>query len=137
MTRASNLLGENGCKDLGLLRKVIAREGTSWTKKALGERDICTKFITPALADAGWDVQRQVREEVTFTKGRVIVRGRLHSRGQARRADYVLYHQPNLPLAVIEARLALRHGSGLRWRACQICYWSLAAFFTTEPTVRS
>ena len=70
-------------------------------KKALSERDICTKFITPAVAAAGWDIQRQVREEVTFTKGRVIVRGKLHTRGQARRADYVLYHQANLPIAVI------------------------------------
>jgi type I site-specific restriction endonuclease len=73
-------------------------------KKALSERDICTKFITPAVAAAGWDIQRQVREEVTFTKGRVIVRGKLHTRGRARRADYVLYHQANLPLAVIEAK---------------------------------
>lgn len=39
-------------------------------KKTLSERDICTKFIAPAIAQAGWDIQRQVREEVTFTKGR-------------------------------------------------------------------
>ena len=80
-------------------------------KKGLSERDICTKFITPALHQAGWDIQRQVREEVTFTKGRVIVRGRLHSRGKARRADYVLYHLPNLPLAVVEAK-DNSHGPG-------------------------
>lgn len=80
-------------------------------KKALSERDICTKFITPAIAAAGWDIQRQVREEVTFTKGRVIVRGKLHTRGQARRADYVLYRQANLPLAVIEAK-DNTHGPG-------------------------
>lgn len=73
-------------------------------KKSLSERDICTKFITPAIASAGWDVQRQVREEVTFTKGRVIVRGKLHTRGEARRADYVPYHQANRPIAVIEAK---------------------------------
>ena len=41
-------------------------------KKELSERDICTKFITPALRRAGWDEQTQLREEVTFTKGRVI-----------------------------------------------------------------
>ena len=73
-------------------------------KKSLTERDICTKFISPAIANAGWDIQAQVREEVTFTKGRVIVRGRLHTRGESRRADYVLYHQSNLPIAVIEAK---------------------------------
>jgi type I site-specific restriction endonuclease len=43
-------------------------------KKTLSERDICTKFITPALERAGWDIQVQVREEVTFTKGRITVR---------------------------------------------------------------
>ena len=73
-------------------------------KKLLSERDICTKFITPAVVAAGWDIQRQVREEVSFTKGRVIVRGKLHTRGKSRRADFILYHQPNLPLAVIEAK---------------------------------
>jgi type I restriction enzyme, R subunit len=70
----------------------------------LSERDICTKFIVPALQTAGWDIQRQVREEVSFTNGRVIVRGKLHSRGNVRRADFILYHQANLQLAVIEAK---------------------------------
>ncbi len=73
-------------------------------KKSLSERDICTKFIAPAIQNAGWDIQRQVREEVSFTKGRIIVRGKLHTRGKSRRADFILYHQPNLPLAVIEAK---------------------------------
>ena len=73
-------------------------------KKSLSERDICTKFIAPAIQKAGWDIQRQVREEVSFTNGRIIVRGKLHSRGKSRRADFILYHQPNLPLAVIEAK---------------------------------
>jgi type I restriction enzyme R subunit len=73
-------------------------------KKDLSERDICTKFITPALRRAGWDVMTQIREEVSFTKGRIIVRGKMVSRGQAKRADYVLYYQPNLPIALIEAK---------------------------------
>ena len=46
-------------------------------KRALSETDICTKFITPALRQAGWDVDSQIREEVSFTKGRIIVRGKL------------------------------------------------------------
>jgi type I restriction enzyme R subunit len=73
-------------------------------KKALSERDICTKFITPALRDAGWDEMLQIREEVSFTKGRIIVRGKLVTRGQAKRADYILYFKPNIPLALIEAK---------------------------------
>ena len=46
-------------------------------KKSLSERDICTKFITPALRSAGWDEMLQIREEVSFTAGRIIVRGKL------------------------------------------------------------
>jgi type I restriction enzyme, R subunit len=73
-------------------------------KRVLSERDICTKFITPALRNAGWDEMLQIREEVSFTKGRIIVRGKLVSRGRAKRADYVLYFKPNIPLALIEAK---------------------------------
>jgi type I restriction enzyme R subunit len=73
-------------------------------KKSLSERDICTKYITPAIHGAGWDLHSQIREEVFFTKGRIIVKGKLHSRGKAKRADYVIYHKPNLPIAVIEAK---------------------------------
>ena len=73
-------------------------------KKDLSERDICTKFITPAVAQAGWDLLSQVREEVAFTKGRIIVRGKLVTRGKAKRADYILYYKPNIPIALIEAK---------------------------------
>ena len=73
-------------------------------KKTLTERDICTKFITPALAQAGWDTFTQVLEEFPLTKGRIIVRGRQHARAQNKRADYVLFYKPNIPLAVIEAK---------------------------------
>ncbi len=73
-------------------------------KKNLSERDICTKFITPAVKQAGWDVVSQIREEVSFTKGRIIVRGRLVTRGKAKRADYILYYKPNIPIALIEAK---------------------------------
>ena len=72
-------------------------------KKALTETDIRTKFITPAIL-ARWDVMTQVLEERYFTKGRVIVRGKLTSRGKARKADYILFYKPNLPLAVVEAK---------------------------------
>lgn len=73
-------------------------------KRGLSERDICTKYITPALRNAGWDEMLQIREEVSFTKGRIIVRGKLVTRGQAKRADYILYYKPNIPLALIEAK---------------------------------
>lgn len=73
-------------------------------KKQLSERDICTKFITPAIDKAGWDITSQVREEVSFTDGKIYVRGSLTMRGKRKRADYILYHRPNIPVAIIEAK---------------------------------
>lgn len=76
-------------------------------KKALTERDICTKFITPALVGPNgdkWDLMTQIWEEAYFTKGRVIVRGKTVKRGEAKKADYILSYKPNLPLAVIESK---------------------------------
>ncbi|GEM48645.1 EcoAI/FtnUII family type I restriction enzme subunit R [Deinococcus cellulosilyticus] len=73
-------------------------------KKNLSEQDICNKFITPALQKAGWDLQEQIFAEYQITKGRVTVRGQLHARGSAKRADYVLFYKPGIPIAVIEAK---------------------------------
>jgi len=64
-------------------------------KKTLNARDVCTKFVTPALLKAGWDIHAQIREEVRLTKGRIIVRGKLVTRGKGKRADYILYYKPN------------------------------------------
>jgi len=77
---------------------------TVMNKKLLSERDICTKFIIPAVKQSGWDEMSQIREEVSFTKGRIIVRGKLITRGKAKRADCILYYRPNIPIAIIEAK---------------------------------
>jgi type I restriction enzyme R subunit len=74
------------------------------SKKDLSERDICTQFILPALVKAGWDVAKQIREEVYFTDGRIFVRGNKTARGERKRADFILYLKPNIPIAVIEAK---------------------------------
>lgn len=73
-------------------------------KKDLSERDICTKFINPAIEKAGWDMKRQVREEKSFTDGRIIVQGKMHTRGRRKRADYILYYKSDIPIAIIEAK---------------------------------
>src|SRR5690606_18369259 len=73
-------------------------------KKDLSERDICTKFINPSIKKAGWNMRTQVREEVSFTDGRIIIQGNLYTRGKSKRADYILYYKPNLPIAIIEAK---------------------------------
>src|SRR6185312_6795716 len=72
-------------------------------KKTLSERDICTKYITPAIQAAGWDIDKQILEEVSFTDGRIYVRGKLTARGKRKRADYILYYNSN-PVAIIEAK---------------------------------
>ena len=73
-------------------------------KQGLTEQDIRSQFISPAITGAGWDQRLQFREEVNLTAGRVIVRGKLHTRGKQKRADYVLFHKPDIPLAVVEAK---------------------------------
>ncbi|MFZ4725552.1 MAG: EcoAI/FtnUII family type I restriction enzme subunit R [Paludibacter sp.] len=73
-------------------------------KKSLSERDICSKFITPAIEKAGWNLHTQLLEEVSFTDGRIYVRGKLTARGKRKRADYILYYKANIPIAIIEAK---------------------------------
>lgn len=71
-------------------------------KKSLSERDICTKFITPAIKDvAGWDLM-QFSEELTL--GKIFVKGKRVARGSKDRADYILFHNRDLPIAIIEAK---------------------------------
>jgi type I restriction enzyme R subunit len=90
-------------------------------KHDLSERDICTKFITPAIQQAGW-LQHQFREEVNLTDGRVMVRGKLAARirnpdvkGGPKRADYVLYARPGVPIAIVEAKQArFKVGHGMQ-----------------------
>ncbi|MDW3194602.1 MAG: DEAD/DEAH box helicase family protein [Cytophagales bacterium] len=74
------------------------------SKSGLSEIDICDKYITPAVLAAGWDLRTQIAREVSFTDGRIIVRGKTHTRGKQKRADYILYYKPNIPIAIIEAK---------------------------------
>jgi type I restriction enzyme R subunit len=72
----------------------------------LSEDDISVKYITPALTKSGWDEATQIRRQLFFTNGRIIVRGRLVSRGKAKKADFVLYYQ-SIPIAIIEAKRSI------------------------------
>tara|TARA_R110002049_G_scaffold240896_1_gene414722 strand:- start:3855 stop:6290 length:2436 start_codon:yes stop_codon:yes gene_type:complete len=84
-------------------------------KLELSETDIISKFILPAIKSSGWDDMTQIREEVKLRDGKVIVRGQMAVRKTIKSADIVLYHKPNLPLAVIEAK-ANKHfiGKGMQ-----------------------
>lgn len=65
-------------------------------KKSLSKRDICTKFITPSLTPAGWDLDTQIREEDGFIDGRICVRGELDARGALCRANHDHRTSPGL-----------------------------------------
>ncbi len=84
-------------------------------KSALSEADICSKFIEPAVLAAGWNMQTQIRKEFPLTNGRIVVNGQLYTRDTGKhapkRADYVLFYKPNIPIAVIEAKRH-KHGVG-------------------------
>ena len=73
-------------------------------KKALSEADIRTKYITPAIEQAGWDKMSQMREEYSITAGRIIARGQVCKREKPLKADYVLFYKPNKPIAIVEAK---------------------------------
>lgn len=73
-------------------------------KKSLSEASIISKYIMPAVESAGWDRQKQIAQEVSFTDGRIIVRKKVVTRGKTKRADIILYYKNNLPLAIIEAK---------------------------------
>jgi type I restriction enzyme R subunit len=90
-------------KDSGLTTPQLSVPA-SIDKKSLSERDICTKFITPSVIQAGWNMNTQLLEEVYFTDGKIYVRGTITKRGKAKRADYILYYKPNIPIAIIEAK---------------------------------
>ena len=77
---------------------------TEIDKKSLSEQDICSKYVLPAIVKAGWDLQKQIREQTTFTAGRIIVKGKIATRGEKKRADFIIYHKNNFPIAIIEAK---------------------------------
>lgn len=68
-------------------------------KKSLSERDIISKFVLPAIKNVGWE-DKQMCEEVSFTNGRIFVNGTKIKRGERKRADIILYYEPNIPVAI-------------------------------------
>ena len=73
------------------------------SKKDLTEEDIKLRFITPAIKKAGWK-NEHIRMEYYFTDGRVIFQGNIHARQAGKKADYLLFHAANKPIAIVEAK---------------------------------
>ena len=75
----------------------------------LTEEDVKNRHITPALTSRGWTLdqmkmERAVRRDAPFTDGKVIIKGQTARRGNPLKADYILYHHNNYPIAVVEAK---------------------------------
>lgn len=82
--------------------------------KNLSEEDTKNIYITPALTKR-WDLQTQIRSEVYFTAGKVIVRGNMSTRAKGKKADYILYYNSSKPIAVVEAKkYDLEIGTGMQ-----------------------
>lgn len=105
----------------------------SINKTKLTETDIITKFIMPAITNAGWDDMTQIRQEVKLRDGKVIVRGQLGVRKTVKSADIVLYHKPSMPLAVIEAK-ANKHevGKGMQQGLDYACLLEVPFIFASN-----
>lgn len=73
------------------------------SKKDLTEEDIKLRYITPAINNAGWK-NEHIRMEYYFTDGRVIFQGKVHARQSGKKADYLLFHAANKPIAIVEAK---------------------------------
>ena len=73
------------------------------SKKDLTEEDIKLRFITPSINNAGWK-NEHIRMEYYFTDGRVIFQGNMHARQTGKKADYLLFHAANKPIAIVEAK---------------------------------
>ena len=72
-------------------------------KKSLTETDIRSKYIDPSILSKGW-TESMIRREYYFTDGRVIFDGHHHDRKEGKKADYLLFRKPNMPIAVVEAK---------------------------------
>ena len=73
-------------------------------KKILSEQDITSKYVIPALIRAGWDLHTHIREQYSFTAGRIMVRGTVVKRGEQKRVDVLLFYKSHYPIAVIEVK---------------------------------
>ena len=68
------------------------------------EEDIKLNFITPALLSKGWKDKITMETKVQFTDGKINLKGNVAVRGEAKKADYVLYMRKDYPIAIVEAK---------------------------------
>lgn len=75
---------------------------TILSKKEMTEEDIKFHYISSAIVSK-WDKDK-ITMETKITDGKINLRGNLISREKPKKADYVLYLNPNKPIAIVEAK---------------------------------
>jgi type I restriction enzyme R subunit len=73
----------------------------------INEADTCRQYVLPKLYAAGW-TDDQIREQKTFTDGRIVIAGSRPIRRTQKRADYLLRYRRDFPIAVVEAKAAYK-----------------------------
>ena len=84
------------------LQKREAVSMTMISKKRMSEEDIKLQYITPAIT-AKWDIKK-ITMETNITDGKINLKGNFVTREKPKRADYILYLNPNNPIAIVEAK---------------------------------
>jgi type I restriction enzyme R subunit len=69
----------------------------------LTEAEVRSRLIRPAIIASGWQ-DWQIGEEKSFTAGRIQIHGKTISRGERKRADFILYYKNHFPIAIVEAK---------------------------------
>lgn len=80
-------------------------------KNEMTEEDIKFQYINPAI-ESKWD-RSKISMETRITDGMINLRGNRVSRSEAKKADYILYINPQKPIAIIEAKsnkYSISHG---------------------------
>ena len=72
------------------------------SKIEMTEEDIKLQYITPAIVSK-WD-RNKITMETRITDGMINIRGNKVSRAEAKKADYILYLNPQKPIAIVEAK---------------------------------
>lgn len=72
------------------------------SKIEMTEEDIKLQYITPAIVSK-WD-RNKISMETRITDGMINLRGNRVSRSEAKKADYILYINPQKPIAIVEAK---------------------------------
>ena len=81
------------------------------SKSEMTEEDIKYHYITPAI-EAKWD-KSLILFERKITDGKINIMGNKTVREDAKKADYMLYMNPQFPLAIVEAKsnkFSISHG---------------------------